>query len=144
MSIATEPQSKRPKFTPEQAREAALKSHEAQRMRKLALTLAQPADPAHDLAPKAKPDDYMLRRLTRVRGQLDRLDEMMRTEMDPQKLDRIASAQAKLAEQERQLAGRPLPGSLRPTGKQSAASMIEVPTVPAHSQAPAVKTEEQE
>jgi hypothetical protein len=49
-----------------------------------------------------------------VRKHLDRLDELMMTETDPQKLDRLASAQARLAEQERILDGRPLPGSLRP------------------------------
>lgn len=54
------------------------------------------------------------RRLLRVREQLDRLDQMMMTENDPQRLDRIASAQSKLAEQERILDGRPLPGSRRP------------------------------
>lgn len=53
-------------------------------------------------------------RLMRVRKQLDRLDDMMFKEKDPQKLDRLASAQARLSEQERILDGRPLPGSRRP------------------------------
>jgi hypothetical protein len=57
-------------------------------------------------------------RLVRVRKQLNRLDEMMMTENDAQKLDRIASAAARLAEQERQLAGRPMPGSLRPRSEK--------------------------
>jgi hypothetical protein len=46
--------------------------------------------------------------------QLNRLDSMMAKEMDPQRLDRLASAQSKLSEQERILAGRPLPGSRKP------------------------------
>jgi hypothetical protein len=62
----------------------------------------------------AWPGDYAGARLMRVRVQLDRLDELMLTESDPQKLDRLASAQARLSEQERVLAGRPLPGLRRP------------------------------
>jgi hypothetical protein len=42
---------------------------------------------------------------------------MMMTEEDPAKIDRLASAQARLAEQERLLAGRPLPGSRRPAAE---------------------------
>jgi len=49
-----------------------------------------------------------------VKLQLDRVDGMVMTEKDPQKLDRLASAQARLAEQERIMSGRPLPGSMRP------------------------------
>ena len=39
---------------------------------------------------------------------------MMIEEDDPGKLDRLASAQARLSEQERILRGEPLPGSRRP------------------------------
>jgi hypothetical protein len=53
-------------------------------------------------------------RLERVRLQLDRVDKMMMEEDDPQRIDRLASAQMRLAEQERILAGRPLPGSRKP------------------------------
>ena len=56
----------------------------------------------------------MRARLERVRLQLDRVDAMMLTEDDPQRLDRLASAQMRLSEQERILAGRPLPGSRKP------------------------------
>lgn len=45
---------------------------------------------------------------------LDRLDALLDRERDPQALDRLASAYAKLADQERILSGRPLPGSRRP------------------------------
>jgi hypothetical protein len=55
---------------------------------------------------------YVLSRLTRVRKQLDRLDRLMAEEIDPQRLDRLASAQYRLSEQERIMAGRPLPGSI--------------------------------
>ena len=44
---------------------------------------------------------------------------MLLSERDPQKLDRLASAQARLSEQERVLSGRPLPGSLKPGGRRA-------------------------
>lgn len=91
-------------------------------------------------------DPFTRERLFAVRAQLKRLDVMMQTETDPQKLDRIASAQAKLAEQERQLAGRPLPGSLRPSNRPSAGGMIEQPqtSAPSSSSTPPVQSEAQE
>jgi hypothetical protein len=39
---------------------------------------------------------------------------MLVTEDNPQAIDRIASASARISEQERILSGRPLPGSQRP------------------------------
>ena len=42
------------------------------------------------------------------------LDTLFENEDNPQKLDRLASAQHRLSEQERILSGRPLPGSQRP------------------------------
>jgi hypothetical protein len=60
------------------------------------------------------------RRLLRVREQLDRLDKLILAEKDPQRIDRLASAQARLAEQERILDGRPLPGSHRPRPERAA------------------------
>jgi len=59
-------------------------------------------------------DDYRSQRLLRVRKQLDRVDRMMMTEDDPSRLDRLASAQNRLSEQERILDGRPTPGQLKP------------------------------
>ena len=69
-----------------------------------------------------KPDDYVARRLARVRSQLDSLDERLAVaiaakELDGRLLSDIAAAQARLSVQEQQLAGRPLPGSRRP-GKE--------------------------
>jgi hypothetical protein len=40
---------------------------------------------------------------------------MLLEELDPSRLDRLAAASARLSEIERQLAGRPGPGQLRPT-----------------------------
>ncbi len=63
--------------------------------------------------------DYPAMRLTRVRKQLNRIDELLLSEDDPAKLDRLAAASMRLAEQERILAGRPLPGSLKPQAVRS-------------------------
>lgn len=57
---------------------------------------------------------HVSKTLMRVRKQVSRLFELIEGEIDPQKLDRLASALSRLAELERQLSGRPLPGSLRP------------------------------
>ena len=71
------------------------------------------------------PENFAAIRLSRVREQLNRIDAMILEESDPQRLDRLASAQARLSEQERTLDGRPLPGSMRP----SKASTARRPTV---------------
>ena len=59
-------------------------------------------------------DKFPSCRLARVRRHLGRLDNLLDHETDPQKIDRLASASARLSEIERILAGRPLPGSHRP------------------------------
>jgi hypothetical protein len=102
-----------PRFTAANAKEmaarsiAARKAAEAQRIANLAATPVPVTLPADG-------DPYVLARLTRVRAQLDRLDDMISREKDPHFIDRLASAQQRLSEQERILAGRPLPGSQRP------------------------------
>ena len=119
------------RFNSQNAREMAAKAHVAKRRNYRAAKEALKSQslqrpPVSVLAAEvAGVDDYTLRRLARVRLQLDRLDAMIQTETDPQRLDRLASAQAKLAEQERQLAGRPLPGSLRPAGAPKRASIFD-------------------
>lgn len=84
--------------------------------------------------PRLEPDDaFRQRRLERVRQQLNRLDEMAAKEKNPLLLNRLYSAIEKLAEQERILAGRPLPGSHRPAKQQrqdkaaAAADALELP-----------------
>lgn len=66
-------------------------------------------------------------RLSRVRAQLNRLDRLMMEEQDPAKLDRIASAMSRLSEIERQLAGRPMPGSLRPRSERQSKRVAAEP-----------------
>jgi hypothetical protein len=101
------------RFNSLNAREMAVRSVAA---RKAAAAERTPSPATIPLTPGAPPgtDPYVTERLSRVRGQLDRLDGLMATEKDPQRIDRLASAQYRLAEQERILSGRPLPGSRRP------------------------------
>lgn len=101
-----------PLITSQNAAEMAQRSHEARRQRKLA-EQTKPAKPLTE--PLEAGDSYVTRRLLRVRGQLDRLDAMLDDEEDPGRIDKLCSAIARLGEQERQLADRPLPGSRRPT-----------------------------
>lgn len=124
----------RHKWTPDEARAAALKGHEARRMRLIESTATSKS--VQEQQPENKPpDDYLLRRLARVRHQLDLIDEAIRTELksdtpNGQRLNWLCSAQERLSEQERQLAGRPLPGSLRPTAKQQRNYAPQTPSDP--------------
>lgn len=106
-------------FSLENAKELSAKGHEAKRLKKLAI--AQALKEAKELKAKiaAMPDPniYAEIRLLRVRGQLDALDEAIATEVaggESKRLKELVEAQRHLSEQERILAGRPLPGSHRP------------------------------
>ena len=57
-------------------------------------------------------DAFTLSRLARVRSHLERIDDLLSKETDPQSLDRLAAAASKLEEQERRLSGRSLPVNL--------------------------------
>ena len=100
-------------ITAENARDLQRKGVEArkayQKERELQETLAAIAVIAPVVA-----DDYIAAKLVRVRKQLARLDDLLDEESDPQKIDRLASAIARLSEIERILRGSPLPGSRRP------------------------------
>lgn len=120
-------------ITRETAREYARKANEAKRAKQAAL-LANPPAPASD---PAKPDPYLSAKLGRVRKQIEAVDKLIESASDPQAVDRFAAALARLYEIERQLAGRPLPGSLRPTGKptqQSRPGRLPVPSQPSMAQ----------
>jgi hypothetical protein len=109
-------------FTSETARKAQAVAAQVRKknnlLRKLALLgydppSQLPTSQTSVVTPTAKPD-YVAKRLLRVRKQLSKLDRLIESENDPQKLDRLACAQARLSEQERILDNRPLPGSHRP------------------------------
>jgi len=122
-----------PRINSANAREFAAKSHEARRQNKLRreqeameaklAALQQQQNPKPVATPESEDSKFILSRLVRVRKQLDRIDSMIEKEKDPMKLDRLASAQARLAEQERLLAGRPMPGSLKPKASSTKASL---------------------
>ncbi len=74
--------------------------------------------------------DYATLRLIRVRKQLDAVDDAIELAIggDSKSLKELTDAQMRLAEQERILAGRPMPGSLKPTSaKPSSSSTGSVP-----------------
>ena len=81
------------------------------------------------IAPAAIPEDgFADKTLVRVRKQIESLLDDLSIERDAQKKDRLASALGRLNEIERQLAGRPIPGSLKPSSKQSRSSPQVEPT----------------
>ena len=100
-----------PLITSQNAAEMAQRSHEARKMRKLAeATKAAIPHPSLQDA-----DSYLEKRLTRGRGEVESLSDLLDKEKDPQRIDRLCSGLARLCELERVLAMRPLPGSMKPS-----------------------------
>lgn len=80
----------------------------------------------------APEDAYLAERLARVRKQIAMLDAMLEGQtgndvIDAATIDRIASSIARLSELERLYAGRPLPGSRRPSAERSKPSFSFTP-----------------
>lgn len=71
------------------------------------------------IKPDAQDDDYVVRRLQRVRNQIEQVEAMLEGAAVASEVDRLASAIARLSELERLYAGRPLPGSKRPPADRS-------------------------
>lgn len=96
------------------ARLMAARSHESRRLRAGQCGLR--ANPLPQTPPQTPQStrDFLAERLIRVRGLIVRVNELFNAEDDAHKLDRMASALARLSELERVLDGRPLPGSFRP------------------------------
>ena len=101
-------------------RSAAARAAQAQRIP------AEPPQPLAPLAPLPQPlltelDTFAKRRLARVRAQLDRLDDELAecSLEDSKRIKELTDAQLRLSEQERILAGRPLPGSRRPAAERA-------------------------
>jgi hypothetical protein len=120
-----------PRFSRENAREMSARGNVVRWSRWRA---AQPATATTSATPAPLPapeQQYSATRLTRVRMLLDRLDQLLATETDPQKLDRLAAAADKLSQQECWLSGRPRPGVRKPT-RATTWSRSELPplTVP--------------
>jgi hypothetical protein len=121
------------RFTAATAPEMAAKSHASRKQRPGNGNLAGESSPQ---TPQAGPHEaataYVNARLSRVREQLDLVDKRITEQakaktVDGQVLNWLCAAQERLAEQERILAGRPLPGSRRPAADRgSARAMIEL------------------
>jgi hypothetical protein len=111
-------------FTPETARAAALKSH-AENSRRFMPKPAEaiPGQPAGITKPfpNVLPQDaFVCEMLQTVRDRMRELLHRMRGA--PNGCDKHAAALAKLGEIERQWAGRPMPGSLKPAQPKSTRS----------------------
>jgi len=124
-------------FTPENARLFSAKGRIARAANKAAKCKADLTLSAQPIPPVSIPDNYIKpelshqeTRLIRVRSQLDMIDSLIAKERLPQNLDRLAAASAKLAEQERVLSDRPLPGSRRPPNPRRSRLGSAVDTVP--------------
>lgn len=59
--------------------------------------------------------EYVMRRITRTREQIEELDRKMSRSSDPRAIKALSDAMKNLAELERVLSGRPLPGSNKPS-----------------------------
>lgn len=97
--------------------EARLNGIKGAKIKKLKRLERQQKAVNRELAP-AK-DSFMTKQRDTFRARLKQLDELMKHECeseepDAAKLDRLASAMSKLADQERISDGRPLPGSRKP------------------------------
>lgn len=115
-------------FTPETAADMAKRSWESRRLAE-AERLKAEQEAAANPQPAPETLDFAKQRLIRVRTQLDRLDAMAAEELDTKRLKELADATSRLQEQERQLAGRPLPGTLKPSqAKQRRPEPMPEPT----------------
>lgn len=102
-------------FTPANARIMAARAAVARRIAAEKREAMLQEELAKPIAPALLPDDvFRLQSLARVRKQMDNVFGMMDDEQDPQKIDRLASALARLNEAERQLSNRSLPPSQKP------------------------------
>jgi hypothetical protein len=88
--------------------------------------------------PARSSEGYAETRLSHVREQLDRVTSLLAKSTDALEVERYARALAALSSQEFALAGRPLPGSLRPTAAAARKSADYRGTLTAPSTPPAV------
>ena len=129
------PRVKRGFFTAENAAKYAELAHAARRQQVLADAAVANALPLADSA-----DNFVSRKLSRVRGQIDVIEKLLDKSTEPQAVDRFCNAMTRLYEIERILAGRPLPGSRRPREDRArvSAGWIELqPALPPAPVAPA-------
>ena len=112
-------------FTAETAVIAAKKSHSPESARFLPKpAIVDLAIPARIEPNTAEIDPFVSKTLARTRRQISRIQGLIEDQsesetLDCAALDRLASALSRLSELERQLAGRPLPGSYRPAADKA-------------------------
>lgn len=94
------------RFTSENARFWSIRGLAARRA--IAATPPPAPEPSAE-QPQPQADMFSQKRLVRVRSQLTRIDNLLASESDPAKIDRLAAASSKLEEQERRLSDRSLP-----------------------------------
>jgi len=105
-----------PLFTRENAREMSIRGNDARWHKPLAPAIIPPSDSvAGNVA-----ENWNRTQRDEVRARMKRYEAMMDKETDASALDRLTSAWSRLAEQERILDGRPLPGSRRPAVEKPA------------------------
>jgi hypothetical protein len=105
-------------ITPENARAMSFKANEAKRLKRE----AELADPSLVPPPKVQPiepESFLKTQRDMLRTRMSRVSDMIAKEKDASKLDRLCSAYAKLAEEERKADGRPLPGAFRPVERRA-------------------------
>ncbi len=120
----------KPYLTKENAGPIAARGREVWRVKRLELKRLKELNPElYPVKPKQKPNPspqglielnpgkeeaYRLKRLSQVRINVSRLDDMLTKASDPMQVDQISRALQRVSEIERQLAGRPMPGSRKP------------------------------
>jgi hypothetical protein len=137
-------------FTPETARLAIVKSQAARKANRqrdrerlalatkaLELILETAAESPVQTPPISPPtDEFIQRRLARVREQLVRLDGMLSEATDSKVIKELSEALSRLQDQEQKLAGRPGPGTLKPKSPDGPSSKstpraLPIPRLPA-------------
>jgi len=92
----------------------------------------QQAEHTQDNTP-LEPAGFVASQLTRTRKQIEQLNEQFESSTDPKELKALADALARLAEIERILDGRPLPGSRKPSNRPARNSYAIPDPTPADS-----------
>ena len=116
-------------FTRENAREMSAKANYVRWHKPDPEPKPEPKAETPAIAPAVIPEDgFAGKTLARVRKQIESLLDCLSKEDDPQRIDRLASALGRLNEIERQLAGRPMPGSLKPSSKPARIQVQAEPT----------------
>lgn len=118
-----------PLFTSETAREYGRRGNAARVLKRLR-EKALAADPAKE---NTEASEFRKLRLARVRRQIEMLDTLIEDELkkgedcDPGKIDRLASAAARLNELERQHSNRSLPPVLKAEPAKKSRQRTELP-----------------